>query len=149
MRNIILLLVMLVVPFVGLAAFGVPEPLRGRIGITCVFFFTGLGHFFQARPMSAMIPQRIPGRYRLPIIYISGIVELAGAVAVLIPSLCKITGVLLCGFLLLVLPSNIDSAIRRVPFGGHAAGPIYLLARIPLQAVLIGWIYWFAVLHNQ
>jgi hypothetical protein len=42
MRNLVLVLALLVVPFVGLAAFGVPELLRGRIAITCVFLFTGL-----------------------------------------------------------------------------------------------------------
>lgn len=38
-----------------------------------------------------------------------------------------------CIFLLLVLPSNIYAAWQRVDFGGHAAGPVYLLVRIPLQ----------------
>jgi len=145
MRNIGLILVLLIAPFFGLVPFGVPESMRGRIGIGCVFLFTGLGHFLRARPMSAMVPPRIPERWRLPIIYFSGVIEIAGALVVWVPAWSRTVGVLLCVFLVLVLPVNIDSAIRRVPFGGHAAGPVYLLARIPLQAVLIAWIYWFAV----
>ena len=148
MRNICLLLALLLVPYFGLAAFGVADDLRGRIGISCVFLFTGMGHFFLAKPMSAMLPQRFPERGRLPIIYITGILELAGAVGVLIPSLSRLAGILSCVFLVLVLPSNIDAAIRRVPFGGHEAGPVYLLVRIPLQILLIGWVYWFAVRYN-
>lgn len=99
--------------------------------------------------MAAMVPPQIPERFHMPIIYLSGIFELAVAIAVLIPPLTKITGLLACAFLVLVLPSNIDSAFRRVPFGGHEAGPIYLLVRIPLQILLIVWIYWFAVLHGK
>jgi hypothetical protein len=76
MRNICLLLALLLVPYVALAAFGVPGQLRGRIGIACVFTFTGMGHFFLAKPMSGMIPPRLPERCRLPIIYVTGIIEL-------------------------------------------------------------------------
>ena len=47
--------------------------------------------------------------------------------------------------LLLVLPSNVYAAFQRIDFGGHGAGPAYLLVRVPLQLFLIGWIYWFAV----
>ena len=148
MRNICLLLALLLLPYIGLAAFGVSNDLRGRIGIACVFLLTGMGHFFLAKPMSAMIPLQFPKRCRLPIIYITGIMELTGAVAVLIPSCCRLAGEILSIFLVLVLPTNIDSAIRRVPFGGHEHGPVYLLARVPLQILLIGWIYWFAI-HSK
>jgi len=149
MRNITVMLALLVLPYVGLATFDVAESFRGRVGITCVFLLTGLAHFFQAKPMSAMIPGRVPERYRLPIIYLSGVFELTAAIAVLFPSLCRMVGVLLCGFLVLVLPVNIGSAIRRVRFGGHEAGPVYLFARVPLQIVLIFWTYWFAFLGHK
>ena len=52
---------------------------------------------------------------------------------------------MLCAFLILILPSNTGAAFRRIDFGGHTAGPIYLLMRIPLQLILIGWILWFAI----
>jgi hypothetical protein len=37
--------------------------------------------------------------------------------------------------LLCLLPANIYSAINRVDFGGHGAGPIYLL--VPFQLFVI------------
>lgn len=145
MRNIILILVALLVPFFGLAPFGVAEVSRGRIATTCVFLFTGIGHFLQSKPMSEMIPLPVPKPLRLPIIYASGVFEIVAAIAVLVPWLSKAVGILLCLFLVAVLPTNIDAAIRRVPFGGHSVGPGYLLVRVPLQFVLLGWIYWFEV----
>lgn len=47
--------------------------------------------------------------------------------------------------LIAFLPANVWAAIQRVDFGGHAAGPVYLLFRIPLQAFFIGWLWWFSV----
>jgi uncharacterized membrane protein len=44
--------------------------------------------------------------------------------------------------LLGLLPANIYSAFNQVDFGGHAAGPIYLLVRVPFQLFVIWWIYW-------
>jgi uncharacterized membrane protein len=145
MRNIILIVALLLVPFFGLAPFGVAEASRGRIATTCVFLFTGVGHFLQSKAMSAMIPPRIPEPLRLPIIYASGMFEIVAAIAVLVPGWSRVVGILLCLFLVGVLPANIDAAIRRVPFGGHGAGPKYLLVRVPLQVVLFCWIYWFEV----
>ena len=145
MRNIILIVALLLVPFFGLMPFGVAEVSRGRIATTCVFLFTGIGHFLESKPMSAMIPLQVPEPFRLPIIYASGVFEIVAAIAVLVPGWSRLVGVLLCLFLVAVLPANIDAAIRRVPFGGHGAGPSYLLARIPLQVALFLWIYWFQI----
>lgn len=51
----------------------------------------------------------------------------------------------LIAFLILVFPANIYAALNRVDMGGHEWGPMYLLARVPLRLLLIGWAYWFAV----
>jgi uncharacterized membrane protein len=77
--------------------------------------------------------------------YATGVFELLAAVAILITPLSRDVGLAICAFLLLILPSNIYAAFQRVDFGGHAAGPMYLLVRIPLQLFLIGWVYWFAL----
>ena len=86
--------------------------------------------------MIRMLPPWVP--MRVPVIYLSGVFELLAAVAILFPPLSRHTGIALCIFLLLILPSNIYAAFQRVDFGGHGAGPIYLLVRIPLQLFLIG-----------
>jgi len=120
------------------------EPhLRGRISLAIVFVFTGLGHFIMSEPMAQMLPSWVP--MRMPIIYITGVVELAAAAGLLVPRVCRLTGIYLIAFLILVLPANIYAAINRVEMGGHSMGPPYLFIRIPLQLILIIWTYWFAV----
>jgi uncharacterized membrane protein len=49
--------------------------------------------------------------------------------------------------LLGLLPANIYSAFNRVEFGGHGAGPTYLLVRIPFQLFAVVWTY-FATEQN-
>jgi uncharacterized membrane protein len=123
------------------------EPLRGRIGIALLFAFTGAGHFIKTLEMTQMLPAWVP--MRVPVIYVTGVLELVAAVTILIAPLARPTGIALCLFLLLILPSNIYAAFQRVEFGGGEAGPTYLLVRIPLQFLLIGWIYWFAVRTDE
>jgi uncharacterized membrane protein len=146
LQNIAILLSLLLLPYSLLALANVSEPLRGRIGVALVFAFTGVGHFIKTSAMTQMLPAWLP--MRVPIVYASGVFELLASVAILIPSVSRQTGIILCIFLLLILPSNIYAAVQRVDFGGHGAGPIYLVVRVPLQLFLVGWIYWFAIRQN-
>jgi uncharacterized membrane protein len=52
-------------------------------------------------------------------------------------------------FLALALPANIHAALQRVPMGAHALGPVYLLARVPLQVFIAWWAYRFGVRQSQ
>ncbi len=90
--------------------------------------------------MSQMLPPSLP--YRVELIYLTGILELLGAIGVWIPRLTRLTGICLILMLVGVLPANIYSAMSRVDFGGHGAGPAYLLARVPFQVLVIWWTYW-------
>lgn len=143
MPILIFLLTLLIVPYWALLPLGWREGVRGRVGLVLLFAFTGLGHFFKTAEMALMLPAWTPGR--TAVVYASGVFEWAAAVALLVPSLARPIGWVLILFLLAVLPSNIYAAIERVPFGGHEAGPAYLWIRVPVQFLLIGWIYWFAV----
>ena len=89
--------------------------------------------------MAAMLPPAIP--YRIELIYLTGVLEFLGALGVWIPGLMRLTGVCLILMLVGILPANIYSAINHVEFGGHAAGPAYLLIRVPFQLFVIWWTY--------
>ena len=86
-----------------------------------------------------MLPPSIP--YRIELIYLTGALELLGAIGVWIPRLMRLTGLLLILMLIGILPANVYSAINRVDFGGHSAGPAYLLVRVPFQLFVIWWTY--------
>lgn len=143
-----IMLGLLVAPFVILTIAGrltgrsfLDPQLRGCIGLALVFCFTGVGHFINTEPMAAMIPSWVPRRVSL--VYATGIIEIAAAIAVLVPRIRRRTGWALIVLLLLFLPVNIYAAANRIGMGGHRWGPGYLLIRVPLQAILVGWTWWF------
>ncbi|WP_182865175.1 DoxX family protein [Rhodopirellula sp. JC639] len=113
------------------------------LGIALVFAFTGIGHFVKTQPMSEMLPSAVP--LKIPLIYLTGVLELTAAAAVLVPRLRRHVGWCLILMLLSFLPVNIYAAINRMGMGGHQWGPSYLLIRVPLQMVLISWVWYFAV----
>jgi uncharacterized membrane protein len=131
----------LIITLVGrwVIGFKISSAKRARVGLSIFFIFTSIGHFIRTEGMAAMLPSSVP--YRIELIYISGVLELLGAIGVWIPGLMRLTGLLLILMLIGLLPANVYSAINRVDFGGHSAGPAYLLVRIPFQLFTIWWTY--------
>ncbi|NCJ07916.1 hypothetical protein GS597_15655 [Synechococcales cyanobacterium C] len=115
----------------------------GHIAIATMFTFAGISHFGLADDMVAMLPAFVPFRYG--IIYATGLIEIALATGFLWSQTIPITGILAIAFLIAVFPANIYAALNAVDLGGHAAGPIYLLFRVPMQVFLVGWIWFFCV----
>ena len=115
----------------------------GRLGLALVFAFAALGHFVKTDAMAEMIPPALPQRRAL--VFFSGVFELALAILLLTWPKSRVLGLTIIAFLVAVFPSNVYAALRRVDFGGHSAGPRYLIVRAPLQLLLILWTYWFVV----
>lgn len=144
------LLALLIAPYFILAwagrrlpALRVAPARRARLGLSLFFAFTALGHFVRGEEMAAMLPPSVP--YRTGLVYLTGVLEVLGAVGVWVPGLTRLTGLCLMLMLLAFLPANVYSAVNRVDFGGHEAGPAYLLVRVPFQLFVIWWAYYATV----
>ncbi len=116
---------------------------RGRISLALLFLFTGLGHFVNPQPMADMLPAWVPAR--VPIIYVTGLLELAGAIGLVVPRYSRLAGICLLAFLVAVFPANVFAAVNHVAMGGHEMGPAYLLVRGPFQLALMWWTQHFAL----
>src|SRR5262245_17257030 len=144
---LLLLLLLLVSPYVSLTLldrwgtdFKITPSTRARVGLSLFFIFTSIGHFIKPEEMSAMLPRFVS--YRIQIIYLTGVLEIVGAIGVLIAPLMKLTRFCLILMLICFLPANIYSAMNHVDFGGHGEGPGYLLFRVPFQFFVIWWMYY-------
>lgn len=118
----------------------------GRIAMSIMLLFTSIGHFKFTKGMEMMLPDFIPAKKQMVII--TGLIEIAAAIGLLIPSTIKITGILLIIFFLLILPANIYAASKKVDFekaNYNGKDVQYLWFRVPLQILFIAWVYWFAV----
>jgi uncharacterized membrane protein len=110
------------------------------VALSVFFLFTGAGHFVKTDELVSMMP---PGmRWRLELVYITGVLELLGAAGLWIPRLRRLVGFCLIVMLVAFLPVNIYAALRRVGFGGHELCAVYLFARVPVQLLLIAWTYY-------
>lgn len=148
MITIIVLLVVYVISIFAIKIFrGKYElPLAGRIAMSAMLLLTAIGHFIYADGMAMMLPEFIP--YKPEIVFLTGIIEIAAAIGLLLPALKVMTGWLLIVFFIAILPANIYAAINNVDFqkaSFDGSGTNYLWFRIPLQIFFIFWVYFSAV----
>ena len=143
MKQLAIICALLLVPWSVVTALDGDTRWAGRFGLALVFAFTALGHFVKTDAMTEMLPPSIQGRRAL--ILASGILELLMAMLLLALPKSRFLGLSIIGFLIAIFPANVYAAVRRIPFGGHSAGPTYLLIRAPVQLLLIVWTYWFVV----
>ncbi|RFS20475.1 hypothetical protein DVR12_18065 [Chitinophaga silvatica] len=118
----------------------------GKLALSIMLLFTAIGHFAFTKGMSMMLPDFIP--FRVQLIYLTGFIEIAAAIGIFIPALRTITGILLIIFFILILPSNINAAIKHLNYETgtfDGKGLSYLWFRIPFQVLLIIWTYFFVV----
>src|SRR4051812_35289198 len=66
-----------------------------RVGLAIMFIFTGSTHFtVMKHDYAAMIPPPLTGQ--VWVIYLTGLLEIAGAIALLVPRLRRLAGICLC-----------------------------------------------------
>lgn len=90
--------------------------------------------------MVAMVPPFVP--FPALMVYLTGILELAGAVGLVLPATRRAAGICLALLFVLMLPANIHAALAGVTFAGEAASPLW--QRIPEQVLYIGTALWAA-----
>ena len=113
-----------------------------RVAMAAMLLFTALGHFLFAKGMAMMVPDFIS--FKTEAVYATGIIEIAAAIGLLVPSLRVLTGALLIVFFVLMLPANIKAASQNINYQTGAldgAGLAYLWFRVPLQLLFIAWVY--------
>ena len=110
--------------------------------MAAMLMFTAVAHFVFTKGMVMMLPEFVP--YKTGIVYLTGIIEIAAAIGLLIPNSSVLAAWLLIMFFILLLPANIYASIKRIDyqkgtFSGN--GLVYLWFRVPLQILFIVWVY--------
>jgi uncharacterized membrane protein len=111
---------------------------RFSLGLAALIFAgTGTMHFVTPDAFVQIVPPMLPAKEAL--VAISGAAELAGAAGLLIPQTRRYAAYGLIALLVAVFPANIYMALDRTRF---ASLPEWaLIARLPLQFLLIAWIW--------
>jgi len=120
--------------------------LSGKVAMSAMLIFAAIGHFAFSEGMAMMLPDFIP--FKIEIVYITGILEVAAAIGLLMPKNRVLTAWLLIAFFILILPANIYAAIHEIDFQNmniEGKGLSYLWFRIPLQLFFIAWTFFFCI----
>jgi uncharacterized membrane protein len=114
----------------------------GRLALTVLFLFTGAAHFTHFKhDMAAIIPDPLPkGMW---VIYLTGVLEIAGAVGLMIPKLQRLSAICLILLLIAMFPANVNAALNDIPIAG--APPTPLLPRTLMQLLFIGMLWWTSI----
>jgi uncharacterized membrane protein len=107
-----------------------------RVGLALMFVVTGLAHFAprMRAGMIAMVPPRLPRPSVL--VTVTGVLELAGAVGLLIPATARLAAGALALLMIAMFPANVSAARRKLSLGGRPVEP--LGRRTVLQVLWVG-----------
>jgi uncharacterized membrane protein len=111
-----------------------------RVGLAVLFITAGCLHFLRGENFARIVPPYLPAPMAL--VYISGIFEVLGGVAMLYPPTRKLAGYGLMALLVAVFPANVHMAIHQIPAAGVVIPPVLLWLRLPLQGLLLIAVYW-------
>lgn len=114
-----------------------------RVALAIMFVFTAIAHFVPRtrNDMLAMVPSALPRPDVL--ITMTGVLELAGAVGLLVPDVRYWAAIALAALLVAMFPANMHAAKSGVLVAGRRA--MSLVPRLALQLFWIACLSWVAV----
>lgn len=108
--------------------------------LAILFVLAGANHFRDPDLYLRMMPPYLP--WHLPLVYVSGVSEIALGIMLLIPGCTRLAAWGLIALLVAVFPANVQMAMHPQDWADLFT-PLALYARLPMQAVLIAWAFWF------
>ena len=119
---------------------------RARVlPIALLFGIAGVLHFVVPAFFLRIVPPWVPNPDLA--VSLSGVAEVAGAVGLLIPATRKAAAWGLIALLVAVFPANVYMLQQAIAQGASAAALAVLWIRLPLQPLLIWWV-WKAALRD-
>ncbi|MEM6326257.1 MAG: hypothetical protein AAF791_03980 [Bacteroidota bacterium] len=110
--------------------------------LALMFVGAGIAHFVRPEPFEAIVPPALPAKRSL--VYLSGVAEVLGGLGLLFRKTRRAAGWGLLALLVAVFPANVYMATAAERFA-HLAPTWALWARLPLQPLLMLWVWATAV----
>lgn len=111
-------------------------------GILCVsIIVVGITHFLKPEQYARIVPPQLPNPVEL--VYISGFFEILGGIGLAIPYVSVAAAWGLIALFIAVFPANINLAVNNIQIDGIPHSPLLYWVRLPFQAVLIAWAWWY------
>lgn len=108
--------------------------------LAALFVAAGVLHFTSTDFYLSIMPPYVP--LHRAAVFGSGVLEIVGGVALLVPRLRRWAALGLVLLLAAVFPANVHMALHPEQFPDVA--PLLLWLRLPLQPLLMAWVWWAA-----
>lgn len=112
-----------------------------RVILSVSMIVVGITHFVTPIPFVRIVPPQLPNP--LALVYISGFFEVLGGIGLLIPVVSVAAAWGLIALFVAVFPANINMAVNQIAIENVPHQPVLYWVRLPLQAVLIAWAWWY------
>jgi len=107
-----------------------------RLALSAFFVGAGINHFRNPRFYEAIVPPSLQDQAG-PVVQVSGVAEVIGGLAVLVPATRRLSGLWLVALLAAVFPANLYMAREPERFSKVPRWALY--ARLPLQPLCMLW----------
>jgi uncharacterized membrane protein len=111
--------------------------LAGRVILAVFYAGAGVMHLLYPANFLLIMPEIVP--FPQAVVAVTGLCEIAGAVALFVPRLQRLAGAMLALYALCVFPANIRHALLGLDVGSLPSSWWYHAPRFALQPVLIWW----------
>ncbi len=112
---------------------------RWHLLLAALFVVAGVMHFVAFGYYLAIMPKYIP--FGREVVYVTGVLEIVGGVALLVPSLRRAAGIGLILLLIAVFPANVQMLINARKQATPMLEELLLWLRLPVQTLLIVWVW--------
>ena len=105
-----------------------------------LYVSAGTLHFVKPEPYLKIMPPYIP--WPALMVELSGVGEILGGLGLLIAGTRRVAAWGLIALLIAVFPANLYMATHPVEAGAASIAPAIRWGRLPIQALLILWLWW-------
>ncbi|HAG81941.1 MAG TPA: hypothetical protein DCL61_12435 [Cyanobacteria bacterium UBA12227] len=114
------------------------EILRGILAVSIII--VGITHFIKPEQYARIVPPPFPP---FTSVYLSGFFEILGGIGLMLPFVRVAAAWGLVSLFIAVFPANIYMTLHNIKIDGIPHNQLVYWARLPFQAVLIAWAYWY------
>jgi uncharacterized membrane protein len=112
-----------------------------RVILAVSIIVVGVTHFAVPEPYAKIVPPQLP--YPLQLVYVSGFFEILGGIGLLVSPVSQAAAWGLIALFIAVFPANINMAVNHIKLDHIPDSPWFHAVRLPFQAVLIAWAWWY------
>lgn len=124
----------------GVSAFATGHD-SARFALAIMFLFTSTAHFNQMKQdLARMVPAMFPRP--MVIIYVTGVLEILGAIGLMLPQFHRVAAFCLTALLIAMFPANVKAALQHLTLRGRQATLLWL--RAAMQILFISLLWWTA-----